>query len=133
MDPKAPRAAGTAYLQPPHGRIYKDQQVDQCSRAKDKVNNCISSGSLPDFFRKFLFWIKYTVSSMTNLRLQTCVHCQPEELCHPPPPTFAGSLDSVFHQYLISLTVRNSGSSKQHYQHLRQFLNIISQCGRETT
>lgn len=38
----------------------------------------------------------------------------------------------VFHHCLINLTVRNSGSSKQHYQYLRQFSNLISQCGRET-
>lgn len=38
----------------------------------------------------------------------------------------------VFHHCLINLTVRNSGSSKRHYQYWRQFSNLISQCGRET-
>lgn len=92
------------------------------NKGEGKSLHCLWLTSLcPHFSWKFLFWTKDTVSSMTNLSLQTPVHGQPKEFGHPPVAVSSDRFICHHRLLLINLTVRNQA-------HQKSITNICVSC-----
>lgn len=105
------------------------------NKGEGKSLHCLWLTSLcPHFSWKFLSWTKDTVSSMTNLSLQTPVHGQPKEFGHPPVAVSSNRFICHHRLLLINLTVRNQAHQKSIIRlirkaYLRQLSSSSSQRG----